>query len=145
MQLYVYWFVAAFGVLALEMMTGTFYMLVLSLALGAGGLMALAGTGTTAQLSATAVVAVLGTLALRTWKTSRQHRETPQQDLDVGQSVRVETWRPDGTARVWYRGAHWDAELDTPDTPRDQPLYIKSRRSAVLILTHQPPLRAPIV
>jgi len=43
MEPYVYWFLLAFGLLALEMATGTFYMLIVSIALGLAGIAALLG------------------------------------------------------------------------------------------------------
>jgi len=30
-------------------------------------------------------------------------------NLDIGESVLVEGWNPDGTAQVHYRGARWTA------------------------------------
>ena len=33
----------------------------------------------------------------------------PDVNLDVGSTVQVAQWQPDGTARVQYRGAAWDA------------------------------------
>lgn len=140
MQPYVWWFLLALGVLGLEMFTGTFYMLVFSIALSAGGLMALGKFDFTLQLIVAAIIGVAGTLLLHAWKTARNRQYIPDnQNLDVGQRVSVETWHENGTARVTYRGTQWDAELDSTDTPRNVPLYIKDRRGSTLILSQHKP------
>ncbi len=140
MQPYVWWFLLALGVLGLEMLTGTFYMLVFSIALSAGGLMALGKFDFTVQLVVAAIIGVAGTLLLRAWKTAHSHKTMPEnQNLDIGQRVTVETWHENGSARVTYRGTQWDAELESPDTPHNVPLYIKDRNGSVLILSQHKP------
>jgi membrane protein implicated in regulation of membrane protease activity len=141
MQPYVWWFLLALGVLGLELLTGTFYMLVFSIALSAGGFMALWRFDFTPQLVVAAIIGVAGTLLLRAWKTAHSQQDIPtNQNLDIGQRVTVESWRENGSARVTYRGTQWDAELDSPDTPRNVPLYIKDRRGSVLILSQHKPV-----
>ncbi len=140
MQSYVWWFLLALGVLGLEMFTGTFYMLVFSIALSAGGLVAFGKFDIAIQLIIAAIIGVAGTLLLRAWKTVHNHQEIPDnQNLDAGQRVTVETWRENGTARVTYRGTQWDAELESNDTPRNVPLYIKDRQGSTLILSQHKP------
>ena len=63
----------------------------------------------------------------------------PQPSLDIGQTVRVETWNADGTARVNYRGTTWDAELATPDVPHAATMYIVATRGSRLILSDRRP------
>ncbi|HEX7328352.1 MAG TPA: NfeD family protein, partial [Casimicrobiaceae bacterium] len=58
----------------------------------------------------------------------------PQAPLDVGQSVRVQGWNEDGTARVNYRGTQWTAELATPDTPRAETMFIVAMKGSVLVV-----------
>ena len=140
MQPYIWWFVLALGMLGLEMVTGTFYILVYSLAIAAGGVMAYFQFSVTTQLTVTAVIGVIGTLLLRRWRAAHPAGEKDtDQNLDIGQHVRVDTWNNDGSARVFYRGAQWDAELESAETPRDVPLYIKDRRGSVLILSRHKP------
>ena len=140
MQPYVWWFLLALGVLGLEMLTGTFYMLVFSIALSTAGLIALWHFDFTTQLVVAAIFGVAGTLLLRAWKTAHHRQEIPDnQNLDIGQRVSVETWRENGSVRVVYRGTQWDAELESPDTPRNVPLYIKDRQGSVLILSQHKP------
>ncbi|MBU1691101.1 MAG: NfeD family protein [Gammaproteobacteria bacterium] len=132
---YIYWFLLALILLALEMATGTFYMLVLGLALGVGGVVALLGLSLPLQLTLSAVTGIAGTVILRRMKIGRPDAAL-NQGLDIGQPVQVVVWKDDGTARVHYRGAEWDAEPESADTPRDQTLYIKTMRGSILILTH---------
>jgi len=137
---YVYWFLLALVLLALEMATGTFYMLVLGIALGVGGVVALLGLGLPLQLTLSAATGIVGTVILRRTKFVRPDAALSQ-GLDIGQPVQVVAWRDGGTARVHYRGAEWDAEPESADTPRDPTLYIKAMRGSILILTHLKPQR----
>jgi len=137
---YVYWFLLALVLLALEMATGTFYMLVLGAALGVGGVAALLGLSLPLQLTFSAVTGIVGTVILRRAKFSRPDAALSA-GLDIGQPVHVITWRDDGTMRVHYRGAEWDAEPESADTPRDKALYIKAMRGSILILTQLKPQR----
>lgn len=138
MASYINWFLLALVLLAMEMASGTFYMLVLSLALAVGGVAALLGLGEPLQLTLSALAGIAGIVILRRWKAARP-AETASSNLDIGQPVQVVTWHEDGTARVHYRGAEWDAELETADMPRDGALYIKAMHSSRLVLTHRKP------
>jgi membrane protein implicated in regulation of membrane protease activity len=135
---YVYWFLAALALFGLEMASGTFYLLVLGIALAIGGGTALIGLGTPLQFVLAALAGVTGTVLLRRRKSAAPV-ESAEQSLDIGQPVKVLTWRDDGSARVHYRGAEWDAQPESPDTPRDATLYIKALRGSTLILTHHKP------
>lgn len=132
---YIIWFLLGLAMLAAEMATGTFYILVLGIALGAGGIAALLGLALPLQITLSAVVGIVGTIILRRSKITRPE-SAQEQNLDIGQAVRVMHMREDGTLRVAYRGAEWDAELASADTPRDQPLFIQAMRGSTLVLTH---------
>jgi membrane protein implicated in regulation of membrane protease activity len=134
MEPYVYWFLLAFGLLALEMATGTFYMLIVSIALGLAGIGALLGLNLPLQITLSAVASIMGTVILRRMKGMRTGKMISQ-SLDIGQSVRVISWLEDGIARVHYRGTEWDAELESSSVPRDGVLYIKAIQGSKLILT----------
>lgn len=138
MASYVYWFLAGLILLGLEMVSGTFYLLVLGIALFIGGGAALAGFGAPLQFALAAIAGIVGTALLRKLRPARL-AVADEQSLDVGQPVQVLTWHDNGTARVHYRGAEWDAEPESPDMPRDGTFYIKALRGAILILTHNKP------
>ena len=140
MQGYIGWFLLAFALLGLEMLSGTFYMIVFSIAAASAGIVAYFQFGLTVQLIVATLVGIIGTRLLRAWKTANIRASTPaDRNLDIGQTVQVETWREDGSLRVQYRGSQWDAELESADTPRDVPLYIKDQRGSVLILSRHKP------
>ncbi len=134
MEYYIYWFVLALVVLGLEMATGTFYMLVLALALGVGGVAALLGMSVPWQLAFSAVAGIIGTVLVSRMRSVRG-RAAVNQSLDIGQYVKVITWREDGSARVFYRGAEWDAEPESADMARDGVFYIKAIHGTKLVLT----------
>jgi membrane protein implicated in regulation of membrane protease activity len=99
-----------------EVASGSFYLLVLSAAALAGGLVALAGAALTAQMLVVAVVAITGWWLLRRWRGARPDRSLAgsagvDSTFDVGQTVEVTQWQANGRARVRYRGADWDARL----------------------------------
>jgi membrane protein implicated in regulation of membrane protease activity len=136
MAAYTYWFILALILLGLEMMTGTFYMLVLSVALALGGVAALAGLDLVWQISLAGAAAVIGILLLRRSRAIRTP-DANNDSFDIGQPVRVIAWENDGSVRVQYRGAEWSAETEQADVPRDAPLYIRSVQGSKLILTQQ--------
>lgn len=136
MEVYIYWFVLGLVLLGAELATGTFYLLVMSVAFGAAGLAAWGGMGLPAQFSVAAFVGVTGTLILRKIRSGK-NRTAAEPSLDAGQTVKLLAWREDGTARVYYRGAEWDAEPESPHVPRDGTLYIRDVRGNKLILTHK--------
>ena len=137
MEAYVFWFVLAAVFLGVEIATGTFYFLALSVAAVIGGILAMTGLGITLQYAIPSVLAVAGTLLVRQMNKSR--RATPDQSLDIGQPVKVLAWREDGSARVYYRGAEWDAEPDSPAMPREGAPYIKAMQANKLIITQHKP------
>ncbi|TFZ08266.1 NfeD family protein [Ramlibacter humi] len=105
------WWLLAGAAVAVELATGTFYLLMLALGLAAGALAAHAGADTTVQLVTAALV---GGGAVGGWHWSRGRRPAgppaaanPDVNLDVGEIVHVEAWDPEGSAQVRYRGATW--------------------------------------
>ncbi|CAD5366400.1 Putative activity regulator of membrane protease YbbK [Rubrivivax sp. A210] len=112
------WWLAAGALVAAELATGTFYLLMLALGCAAAALAAHVGAGATAQVVA---AALLGGGATVAWHLRRQRvqQAAPAEsnadvNLDIGQRVQVEAWSADGTARVHYRGAAWSARLARP-------------------------------
>lgn len=108
------WLVLAGVLVVLELFTGTFYLLMIAIGLGFGGLAALAGMSVPAQIIAAAIVGVIATELLRRKRPGMPSRGEPARDpnvnIDIGQAVSVDRWQG-GKARVMYRGALWDVEL----------------------------------
>lgn len=136
---YMVWFLIALALGIAELLTGTFYVLMVALGLVAGGLAAWGGAGIALQLLAAATIGLVGVLILRRSRFGRIEEKgdvahNPNVNLDIGQTVQVDTWREDGTARVWYRGAQWDAQLE-PGAPKKQGKHvIKAVRGSSLIV-----------
>ncbi|MDO9404443.1 MAG: NfeD family protein [Polaromonas sp.] len=112
------WWIAAGVAVALELATGTFYLLMLALGLVAAALAAHLGLGLIGQILTAAVV---GAGAVAIWYVVRSRQPEPvtasaNRDLhiDIGEPVQVDQWNADGTATVKYRGASWTAVLATP-------------------------------
>lgn len=109
------WWLAAGALVAAELATGTFYLLMLALGMGAGAVAAHAGLSGTAQMVAAALVGAGATVAWHLLR-ARSPQSAPAQsnrdvNLDIGQTVHVPAWQADGTARVAYRGAQWQVRL----------------------------------
>ena len=115
------WWLATGGLVAAELATGTFYLLMVALGCAAGALAAHAGLGSTGQVAA---AALLGSAFTAAWhlKRARSPRSAPAESnrdvmLDIGQTLRVDAWGDDGTARVPYRGTAWTVRFAGPGTP----------------------------
>jgi membrane protein implicated in regulation of membrane protease activity len=105
------WWLLAGALVALELLTGTFYLLMLGLGASAAALAAHAGASVSQQMIAAAVIG-LGAVACWSWIKRRRPgaasvRSERSVNLDVGETVQVHDWLPDGTAQVKYRGAMW--------------------------------------
>ncbi|WP_114970358.1 NfeD family protein [Rhodoferax ferrireducens] len=115
------WWVLAGAVIAVELVTGTFYLLMLSMGFVAAAIAAHLGATATLQL---VVAALVGGGSVVAWRRYKQ--KTPSAlpasanhdvNMDVGATVHVEAWRPDGTSTVKYRGANWTVSLLPGATP----------------------------
>jgi membrane protein implicated in regulation of membrane protease activity len=136
MEIYNEWFLLALVLLALEIASGTFYLLVVSVSMALAGIAAIFSVGFTGQLILCALSIVLGVVMLRRWKSAQRY-PIENTNLDIGQPVKVLIWHENGKARVSYRGAQWDAEVDS--TSREGQFYIKGMRGSILILTNLEP------
>jgi membrane protein implicated in regulation of membrane protease activity len=117
-----WWWVLAGVLVAVELATGTFYLLMVALGCAVGALAAHAGLGTTPQLVAAAVVGA-GATAGWHFKRLRQPAQAPSEsnrdvNLDIGSPVQVPAWADDGSARVSYRGANWSVRFAGPGQPQ---------------------------
>ncbi|WP_447919460.1 NfeD family protein [Achromobacter aegrifaciens] len=121
-----------------ELATGTFYLLLVALGLAAGGLAAWLGAGLEWQLVGCGIVLLLGLLVLRKTRVLKKREvdsaRNADVNLDIGQTVSVEAWSDQGTARVWYRGAHWQAELAQGQASQAGEQTIIEMRGSILVL-----------
>jgi membrane protein implicated in regulation of membrane protease activity len=105
------WWLLAGTLVALEMVTGSFYLLMLAIGLVAGALAAHVGWGLVAQLSTAGLVGVVAVaicyLIRRPAEGATSVLGLQSVNLDIGEVVQVDAWLPDGSAKVDYRGAQW--------------------------------------
>jgi len=115
------WFGLAALALIGEVMSGTFYLLLVAVGLFGGGLAVALDLGIQWQLVVCGLVVLAGLLVMRLTGVlkKREVNASSNKDvnLDIGQTVRVEAWSENRTARVWYRGAHWNADLAPDEAP----------------------------
>jgi len=117
-----FWWIACGGLIAVELATGTFYLLMLALGAAAAALAAHLGLGGTAQMLAAALV---GGTAVSLWhvRQLKQRRAQPPAsanpdiNIDIGQSVHVSHWGAERTAKVKYRGAEWQVRYTGSGQP----------------------------
>jgi len=112
MQDYLVWTIAGFALVIIELMTGTFYLLVLGVGAFAGAIAAWLGGALLAQVVVAGIVALAGAAWVYRWhKTNRKAQGDTSNSLDVGQTANFEEWinKASGMARVKYRGSTWDA------------------------------------
>ncbi len=110
------WWLLAGGAVVVELVSGTFYLLMLAIGLACGAIAAHAGASPTLQL---VVAAVVGGGSVVLWRRYKQLQPSAAPaasnrdvNLDVGESVQVDAWESDGTGRIKYRGAIWTVALE---------------------------------
>lgn len=112
------WWLLAGSAVAIELLIGTFYLLMISVGFAAGAIAAHLGLGMTAQI---AIAALVGGGAVVVWEKIRNKnppelpfQSNPNVNMDIGQTVHVTHWNTDGTASVRFRGAQWTAVTAFP-------------------------------
>jgi len=109
------WLIGALLALMAEFMSGTFYLLVLALALAAGGVASLLGADETTCWWLASLSGIAGVAGVARWRSRRAARSADtirhDNDPDIGQPVRIIALLDDDMARVHYRGTEWQARL----------------------------------
>ena len=121
MQLSTWWWILGGVIVALELLVGTLYLLMVALGMAAGAIAAHLGLGLPLQITTAAVVSALAVLISRRLSL-RKGRNVPASadrdiNLDIGATIHVDAWQPDGTARVHYRGSQWTVQLRAGSMP----------------------------
>jgi len=131
------WWVTAGVLVAVELASGTFYLLMLALGAAAAALSAHLGLSLTTQL---VVASLVGGAAVTLWHRRRSSSlrrpaaSNPDVNLDIGQTVQVQAWAAGGTAMVRYRGAEWQARYLGSDTPAAGRYVIRAVEGSCLLL-----------
>ena len=132
------WIVIAVLLLGAEMLTGTFYLLVMGIAAAVGAFAAWMGAPLPLQIVLAIVVGVAGAMLVWRWHKSKKREQKPaDNNLDVGQVVVWKGTYPDGTWQVFYRGAQWQAKPARPETDPEQPLSIVETEGNLLVVDNR--------
>ena len=107
------WWIGAGMLLVIEMVTGTFYLLMLALGMAAAAVLAHAGGSLNAQITLAAVVGLAAVAAWHQLRARRRGAASARAErsvvLDIGEELEIDAWSEDGLASVRYRGAQWTA------------------------------------
>ncbi len=136
---WVMWLVAAGVLVALELFSGTFYLLMIAIGALAGALLAFLRVDLPGQMLAASLVGIVATVLLRRSRFARaggsgNAARDPNVNLDIGQTVQVTHWE-NGAARVMYRGALWDVELAPGAASQAGIFTIREVRGSKLIVS----------
>lgn len=144
METWLIWVVVGFMLVIAELVTGTFYLLVIALGFFAASLCAWLEVNFIVQALVGSAVAVIGGWLVHHWHESQRLKDKGHANLlDRGQPVVLEGWTNEsaGIARVRYRGASWDARVAAgaarPET--GSTLYIEGQDGSTLIVAATPP------
>ena len=144
MELWLVWVVIGFALVIAELVTGTFYLLVIGVGAFAAALVAWAGGNVLVQSVVGGAFAIVGVWMVHIWHR-RQPTDPPGRAnfLDRGQPVVLESWanEPARVARVKYRGTTWEArvvETDAAAAP-GATLYIEGQEGGMLVVASAPP------
>ncbi len=129
------WLLIGLALCAAELLTGTFYLLMLGLGCLAGAVAAVADLGFGWQCTAGGVVAAIAGFVFHRVRNAKSTAQSEAlQHLDVGQIVTVQQWNADGTASVRYRGAPWVCRLENGADVATGPHRVVSVDGACLIV-----------
>jgi membrane protein implicated in regulation of membrane protease activity len=132
------WWIATGLLVALELTSGSFYLLMLAIGTAAGALATHPGLPFPAQLVAAAAI---GGAAVALWHRRRAARPSgpaananPDVNLDVGARVQVSAWGTDRHTRLSYRGAPWAARFAGAGEPAPGEHVIVAVEGPLLVL-----------
>ena len=134
------WWILAGLLVAVELGTGSFYLLMLALGAAAGALGAHLGLGISTQIVLAALTGAATTFGWYRYRRQSGSVTTGVEgnrdvNLDIGETVQVQAWEPPGHAKVMYRGTQWDAHYQGQDSPQPGPHRIAALRGNTLELT----------
>lgn len=145
MEQWLLWVVAGFTLIIAELVTGTFYLLVIGVGAFAGALAAWLGADIFVQAVVGCAVALAGAWAVHHWHSANRKGDSAKDNLlDRGQAVVLEGWSNEsaGIARVKYRGTSWDARYAQDGRPvPGSTLYIDALDGNTLVVVAAPPTK----
>ncbi len=134
------WIVLAVVLAGVEMLTGTFYLLVMAIAAAAAALAAWVGMPLFGQVLMAIVVAAFGAWFVWGWHKKHAKKTRPQDNnMEIGQVVVWLGNNPDNTWQVRYRGAQWQARPARVGVNPQAPLVIIAMHGNLLVLDNLAP------
>ena len=138
------WAILGLALVLIELVTGTFYLLMLAIAAFGAGFAAWLGQPFGVQAMVAAVISGAGCYGVHVYRAkSGKQQMVP---VDAGQPARFEKWVDQGgrLARVRYRGASWDATVEKDPENSAAPvegalLYVISTNGNTLNVTVRRP------
>jgi membrane protein implicated in regulation of membrane protease activity len=115
-----FWCLIVAALAGLELLTGSFYLLMLALGAAAAALLASFSAALSLQILASAVLGVAAVGLLYWWRTNAPLSPVQQNKdvhLDLGACVIVTHWNADLSTKVRYRGVQWDADSSAKAPP----------------------------
>lgn len=132
-----FWWILTGIAVGVEMLTGTFYLLMLSIGLTAAAIAAHFGVSLTGQVLLAGLVGGAATISWRSYKKTvpvAPASSNHDVNMDIGEIVHVDRWEADATANVKYRGANWQVTLVAGATPSPGPHQIVEMIGSRLIV-----------
>lgn len=140
MEPYLAWIIVGLALAIVEMLSGTFYLLMLGLAAFGGAAAAYFGFDFPVQSLVAAAVAIAGCYGVYEHRSRNAARQMAP--VDTGQPASFESWIDPRArlARVRYRGASWDAHVAGSETPEaGAVLYVVQSNGNTLEVSAQRP------
>lgn len=140
MDAYLIWALLGLGLVIVELLTGTFYLLMLGAAGFGAALAAWLGAGFPLQCIIAGLVSAAGCYGVHVWRHRNQGTQMPS--VDAGQPAQFEAWIDESArlARVRYRGTSWDARIDGAEPlAAGAMLYVNNLQGSTLSVTTRRP------
>ena len=134
------WAILGLALVIVELVSGTFYLLVLGIAAFGAALAAWLGQGFPVQTIVVAVISGFGCYGVHVYRAKNATQQMPS--VDAGQPASFENWIDQGArlARVRYRGASWDALVEgDASVDSGAMLYVVSTHGNTLKVTSRRP------
>jgi membrane protein implicated in regulation of membrane protease activity len=134
------WAILGLALVVVELLTGTFYLLVLGIAAFGAAIAAWLGQGFPLQAIVCGLIAAFGCYGVHVYRAKNDGAQ--MKPIDAGQPASFEHWTDQVSrrARVRYRGASWDALIEDDAMPdAGAMLYVLSAHGNTLKVTTRRP------
>jgi membrane protein implicated in regulation of membrane protease activity len=139
MAIHYWWWLLALGLGILELITGTFYLLVFACGSVGAGIAAAFGAPLWGQCLVAAAISLAGAAWVRRSRTGAASSMLAGRNADVladiGERVQVDAWDAHGLARIQYRGTQWTARIAQGQAPEPGEFIIREVVGNQLVLS----------